>query len=115
MVYVGRDSRITLSGVVVSNWSSADNKCACLPSQQLTGKVVGFIQALFGRLVVFVGIYRNCTFDQLGDSVVDAFLESFGHRVTSRALLKDVVIGSKSFGALERGERRGVLVNRFLP
>ena len=104
MVYVGSDSRIASTGVVISNWSSAGNVCAGLPSQQLTSKVVGVIQALLGRFVVFVGIQRNGAFDQLGDGVVDAFLESLGHDVTRRALLKDVVIRPNPVGARFGGE-----------
>jgi hypothetical protein len=63
MVYVGSYSKIVRTGVVVSNWSSASNARAGLPSQKLTGTVVGVIQALLGRLVVFVGVHRNGSLD----------------------------------------------------
>jgi hypothetical protein len=67
--------------------------------------MVGVIQALLGRLVVFVGIHRDGTLDQLGDSIVDAFLESLGHDVTS-ALLKDGGNIAKSCGRVWRGWTR---------
>jgi len=89
MVNIGSYSRIIRTGVMISNWSFSGNARAVLPSQQLTGKVICVIQALLDRLVVFVEVHRNGAFDQLGDGIVDAFLESLGHDVTSNALLKD--------------------------